>query len=60
MAGTVVPFLIDEDVHKWIDDFRGDVPSVINDYDIEYGNPSNNYALTDSVILKRLFTKMRG
>lgn len=57
VAGTTSLYFIDDNVDKWADGWRGDVPRWLVNYGNDVGSPNNNFMLTGAVYLTGLFTK---
>jgi len=56
-AGTTSLYFIDDNVDKWADGWRGDVPRWLVNYGNDVGSPNNNFMLTGAVYLAGLFTE---
>ena len=56
-AGTTSLYFIDDNVDRWADGWRGDVPRWLVNYGNDVGSPNNNFMLTGAVYLAGLFTE---
>lgn len=56
-AGTTSLYFIDDNVDRWADGWRGDVPRWLVNYGNNVGSPNNNFMLTGAVYLAGLFTE---
>ena len=56
-AGTTSLYFIDDNVDRWADGWRGDVPRWLVNYGNDVGSPNINFMLTGAVYLAGLFTE---